>query len=65
MAFSTSIYLENAAVNGDQKPSLLQAMAEWVQAWKTERLPNSKKVYVDSRNWFRTCQNSPLSCIAY
>ena len=36
-------YLRNAAVNGDQKPSLLRVMAEWVQKWQTERIPNCEK----------------------
>ena len=39
-ALNTNNYLENAAVNGDQKPSFLPAKAEWVQAWQTERIPN-------------------------
>ena len=38
--FSTN---RNAAVNGDQKPPFLRAMAEWVQAWQAERIPNCKK----------------------
>ena len=37
---NTNNYLGDAAVNGDQKPSVLRAMAEWVQAWQTERIPN-------------------------
>ena len=42
-SLNTNIYLENAAVNGDQKPSFLRAMAEWVEAWQTERIPNCEK----------------------
>ena len=41
--FFTNNYLGNAAVNGDYKPSFLQAMDEWAQAWKTERTPNCEK----------------------
>ena len=42
-AFSTNNYLRSTAVNGDQKPSFLRAMAEWVQPWQTERIPNCEK----------------------
>ena len=42
-AFSTNNYFGSAAVNGDQKPSFLRAMAEWVQPWQTERIPNCEK----------------------
>ena len=42
-ALNTNNYLGNAAVNGDQKPSVLRAMAEWVQAWETERIANYEK----------------------
>ena len=41
--FSTNNYLENTAVNGDQKPLFLRAMAEWVRPWQTERIPNCEK----------------------
>ena len=43
-SLNTNNYLENAAVNGDQKPLFLRAMAEWVEAWQTERIPNCEKV---------------------
>ena len=42
-AFSTNNYLGNAAVNGDQKPSFLRAMAEWIQVWLPETIPNYEK----------------------
>ena len=42
-AFSTNNYLGNAVLNGDQKPSFIRAMAEWVQAWQTETIPNCEK----------------------
>ena len=61
-ALNTNNYLGNAAVNGDQKPSFLRAMAEWVQAWQTERIPNCEKFTL-------TAQTSPalvrtLLCLA-
>ena len=38
--YDTNNYLGNAVVNIDQKPPFLRAMAEWVQGWQTERIPN-------------------------
>ena len=42
-ALNANNYLGNATVNGDQKPSFLRAIAEWIQAWQTERIPNFEK----------------------
>ena len=42
-ALNANNYLGNAGVNDDQRPSFLRAMAEWVQAWQTERIPNCEK----------------------
>ena len=42
-ALITNSYLVNVAINGDQKPSFLRGVAEWVQTWQTERIPNCKK----------------------
>ena len=60
--FSINSYLGNEAVNGDQKPSFLLAMAEWVQAWQTERIPNFEKFTLTAQTGpaiFRT-----LLCLA-
>ena len=44
ISISTSNCPGSGAVKGDQKPSFLWAMAEWIQAWQTERIPNCEKV---------------------
>ena len=45
-ALNTSNYLGNAAVNRDQMPSFLRAMAEWVNRENFQL----RKVNVDSAN---------------
>ena len=44
-AFSTNNYLGNTAINGDQKPSILRAMAKSIQAWQTiQEFPTAKSL---------------------
>ena len=38
--YSTSNYLGNAAVTGDNKPSFLRAMADWIQNWQEKKIFN-------------------------
>ena len=40
---STANYLGNAAVIGDNKPSFLRAMADWIQNWQEKKIPNCEK----------------------
>ena len=61
--FSTNNYLGNAAVNGDQKPLFLRAMAEWVQPWQTERIPNCEKFTLIAQTGSALVRTLP--CIAY
>ena len=61
--FYKNNYPGNAAVTDDQKLSFLRATAEWVQAWQTESFAQLRKIYVDSTNWFSTCQNFVLHCL--
>ena len=35
--------LGNAAIHGDGKPEFLRAMANWIQKWENEKIPNCEK----------------------
>ena len=37
--YSTADYLGNAAVIGDNKPSFLRLMADWIQNWQEKKIP--------------------------
>ena len=41
--YSTAKYLGNAAANGDNNPSFLRAMADWIQNWQEKKIPNCEK----------------------
>ena len=47
--YSTANYLGNAAVIGDNKPSLLRAMARWIQNWQEKKIPNCEKITLTSQ----------------
>lgn len=38
--YSSRNYLGNAAVDGDNKPAFLRAMASWINSWRNERISN-------------------------
>ena len=42
-------YLWNAAVIGDNKPSFLLAMADWIQNWQEKKIPNCGKFTLTSQ----------------
>ena len=44
ISISTSNCSGSGAFKVDQKLSFLWAMTEWIQAWRTERIPNCNKV---------------------
>ena len=45
---SAGNYLGNAAVIGDNKPSLLPAMTDWIQNWQEKKIPNCEKFTLTS-----------------
>ena len=40
--YSTANYLGNAAVIGDNKPSFLRTMADWIQNWQEKNFPTAR-----------------------
>ena len=46
--YSTVNYLGNAAVIGDNKPSFLRAMADWIQNQKKKKILNCEKFTLTS-----------------
>ena len=46
---STANFVENAAVIGDNKPSFLCAMADWIQNWQEKKIPNCEKFTLTSQ----------------
>ena len=47
--YSTARYLGNAAVTGDNKPSFLRAMTDWIQNWQEKKIPNCEKFTLTSQ----------------
>ena len=47
--YSTANYLGNAAVIGDNKPSFLCAMVDWIQDWQEKKIPNFEKFTLTSQ----------------
>ena len=47
--YSTASYLGNAAVTGDNKPSFLRAMTDWIQNWQEKKIPNCEKFTLTSQ----------------
>ena len=47
--YSTADYLGNAAVIGDNKPSFLCAMVDWIQNWQEKKIPNCEKFTLTSQ----------------
>ena len=41
--YSTANYLGNAAVIGDNKPSFLRTMADWIQNWQEKKISICEK----------------------
>ena len=42
--YSTANYLGNAAVIGDNKPSFLHTMADWIQNWQEKKIPIARSL---------------------
>ena len=42
--YSTANYLGNAAVIGDNKPSFLRTMADWIQNWQEKNFPIARSL---------------------
>ena len=47
--FSTTNYLGNAAVLGDEKPALLHAFAAWLRDWQQEWISNCERFKLASQ----------------
>ena len=47
--YSTARYLGNAAVTGDNKPSFLRAMTDWIQNWQEKKILNCEKFTLTSQ----------------
>ena len=47
--YSTANYLGNAAVNGDNKPSFLRTMADWIQNWQEKKISICEKFTLTSQ----------------
>ena len=47
--YSTANYLGNAAVTGDNKPSFLRAMADWIQNWQEKKIANCEEFNLTSQ----------------
>ena len=47
--YSTANYLGNVAVIGNNKPSFLRAMADWIQNWQEKKISNCEKFTVTSQ----------------
>ena len=46
--YSTANYLGNAAVIGDNKPSFLRTMADWIQNWQEKKISICEKFTLTS-----------------
>ena len=47
--FSTTNYLRNAAVLGDEKPSFLRAFSAWLRDWQQEQISNWERFTLTSQ----------------
>ena len=47
--YSTADYLGNAAAIGDNKPSFLCVIADWIQNWQEKKIPNCEKFTLTSQ----------------
>ena len=47
--YSTANYLGNAAVIGDNKPSFLRTMADWIQNWQEKKISICEKFTLTSQ----------------
>ena len=47
--FSTTNYLGNAALLGDEKPLFLRAFASWLRDWQQERISNCQRFTLTSQ----------------
>ena len=63
MPYNSRDSLGNAAVNGDGKSSFLRSMADWIEEWTNERLPNCQKFTLSAQTSSAIART--LRCHAY